>query len=51
MFLAIAKQKPMLAVRGYLKHLASLQNAKAKALMPANVKKIVNARSNKLLEN
>lgn len=49
LFLAVAKQQPMLAIKGYLKHLVSLQNEKAKELMPAEVKKLVNARKKGLL--
>lgn len=51
LFLAIAKQKPNLAIKGYLKYLANLQSPRAKELMPVAVKKVINARTNKLLEN
>jgi hypothetical protein len=37
MFLAVAKQKPMLAIKNYLGYLIGLQSEKAKALMPPSV--------------
>jgi hypothetical protein len=41
MFLAIAKQKPLVAIQGYMKYLYNLQNDEAKRLMPNELKKIV----------
>ncbi len=50
MFLVIAKQKPLIAMKGYMQYLIGLQNSKAKRLMPADVKKLGNART-KILDN
>lgn len=41
MFLAIAKQKPTLAMAKYMKHLAHMQSDRAKKLMPKEVKELV----------
>lgn len=41
MFLAIAKNRPQLAIKKYLGYLASLQSEKVKALMPTSVKKLL----------
>ena len=50
MFLVIAKQKPMIAMKRYMQYLIGLQNNKAKELMPADVKKLANPRT-KILDN
>jgi len=50
MFLVIAKQKPMIAMKRYMQYLIGLQNSRAKELMPADVKKLANPRT-KLLDN
>jgi len=41
MFLAIAKNRPQLAIKKYISHLAGLQNSKVKALMPKSVKSLL----------
>lgn len=49
MFLALAKQKPMLAIKNYFSYLVGLQSPKAKELMPASVIQLANSDA-KLLE-
>lgn len=41
MFLAIGKAKPLIAIQKYVGYLAGLQNDRAKALMPAAVKEMI----------
>jgi len=40
MFLAVAKHNPIMAVKSYIKHLITLQNDKAKELMPKHIRKL-----------
>lgn len=53
MFLAIAKQNPEKAIEGYARHLITLQNDKAKALMPTELKALVEdeTKKNHIIEN
>lgn len=50
MFLAIAKQRPLLAATKYLNHLLTLQSEKALKLMPTAVKQLLSG-SNNILES
>jgi hypothetical protein len=49
MFLALAKQKPMLAIKNYFGYLVGLQSQRAKELMPPNVLQLANSET-KLLD-